>query len=264
MPVQGGRTEITMAFIQLKFFSETLGIQTEAYVIIPQKSSGGEIGIENGAKSDKYKCLYLLHGLSDDHTIWQRRTSIERYAQEYGICVVMPNGDTSFYTDMKYGKKYYTYVARELPRIIREFFNVSDKREDNFIAGLSMGGYGALKIGMKECDSFCAAAGLSSVADMVSQRETFKNVFVPIFGEDYEIPDSENLFRIAEKTDKKANKPRIFMGEGTEDFMYADNVRLKEHFEKLHFDFTYRESAGTHCWDFWDEYIRYVLEWMFK
>ena len=99
---------------------------------------------------------------------------------------------------------------------------------------------------------------------MVSQRETFKNVFVPIFGEDYEIPDSENLFRIAEETDKKANKPRIFMGEGTEDFMYADNVRLKEHFEKLHFDFAYRESAGTHCWDFWDEYIRYVLEWMFK
>lgn len=253
-----------MAFVQLKFYSETLGIQTEVCVVIPQKSANGEIGIANGAKDNKYKCLYLLHGLSDDHTIWERRTSVERYAAEYGICVVMPNGDRSFYTDMKYGKKYYTYIAKELPRIIREFFNVSDKREDNFIAGLSMGGYGAVKIAMKESGTFCAAAGISSVADMVNMREMFKDDFKLIFGEDCEIPNSENLFKIAEETNKKSNKPRIFMGVGTEDFMYEDNVRLKNHFKNLDFDFTYRESEGTHSWELWDEYIQYVLEWMFK
>lgn len=253
-----------MAFAQLKFFSETLGIQTEVCVVIPQNSSVGEIGVASKAACDKYKCLYLLHGLSDDHTIWERRTSVERYAQEYGICVVMPNGDTSFYTDMKYGKKYYTYIAKELPGIIRQFFNVSDKREDNYIAGLSMGGYGALKIGMKECGAFCAAAGLSSVADMVNMRDEFKDVFIPIFGENREIPNSENLFHIAEKTSENPDKPRIFMGVGTDDFMYGDNVKLKEHFEKLGFDFTYKESKGTHDWRFWDEYIQYVLEWMFK
>ena len=79
-----------MAFANLKFFSESLGMQTEVYVVIPQKSSKGEIGIKNNAKQEKYKCLYLLHGLSDDHSIWLRRTSIERYAADYGIAVVMP------------------------------------------------------------------------------------------------------------------------------------------------------------------------------
>lgn len=253
-----------MALAELNFFSEALGVQTEVYVIIPQKSSSGEIGIKTNTQNEKYKCLYLLHGLSDNHTIWLRRTSIERYAQEYGICVVMPFADRSFYTDMKYGGKYYTYIAKELPRIIREFFNVSEKREDNFIAGLSMGGYGALKIGMRECDSFCACAGLSSVADIVGLTDTFKDVYIPIFGEDICIPDAENLFTVAESCNKNPNKPRIYMGVGTEDFMYRENLKLKEHLEALDFDFTYRESSGTHSWAFWDEYIQYVLEWMLK
>ncbi|MBO5059772.1 MAG: esterase family protein [Clostridia bacterium] len=252
-----------MALCEFHFFSESLGLQTTAYVVIPQKSTSGEIGVENNAGTDRYKCLYLLHGLSDDASIWLRRTSIERYAQKYGVCVVMPFGGKSFYTDMKYGEKYYTYIAKELPRIIREFFNVSEKREDNFIAGLSMGGYGALKIGMKECEHFCAAAGLSSVADLAGDASMFEKTLIPVFGDDLTVPDSENLLKIAEQTNKNTNKPRIFMGVGTEDFMYAGNQKLKEKFEELSFDFTYRESCGAHGWEFWDEYIQYVLEWMF-
>ena len=71
-----------MAFLKLDFFSEVLGMQTEINVVIPQRSSAGEIGVSSNGSSKKYKCLYLLHGLSDDHTIWMRRTSVERYAQE--------------------------------------------------------------------------------------------------------------------------------------------------------------------------------------
>lgn len=251
-----------MALAKLNFFSESLGVQTQINVIIPQKSSSGEIGISSNGGTDKYKCLYLLHGLSDDQTIWMRRTSIERYAQEYGICVVMPFGDKSFYTDMKYGERYYTFVSEELPRIVSEFFNVSDKREDNFIAGLSMGGYGALKIGMKNCGRFSACAGLSSVADIVGMTDTFKDVYIPIFGENIDIPKDDDLFEIAKKCNENPNKPRVYMGVGTEDFMYSDNVRLKEKFESLDFDYTYRESKGTHSWEFWDEYIQYVLKWL--
>ena len=253
-----------MALAELNFYSEALGMQTTVNVIIPQKSSSGEIGIKSDAKDEKYKCLYLLHGLSDNHSIWLRRTSIERYAQEYGICVVMPCADKSFYTDMKDGGKYYTYIAKELPRIIREFFNVSEKREDNFIAGNSMGGYGALKIGLRECDSFCACAGLSSVADIVGLTDTFRDVYIPIFGEELNIPDEENLFFLTQSNNNNPNKPKIYMGVGTEDYMYKENIKLKEHIESLDFDFTYRESSGTHCWEFWDEYIQYVLEWMLK
>lgn len=251
-----------MAFANLKFYSESLGMQTEVYVVIPQQSSKGEIGIENNAKQEKYKCLYLLHGLSDDHSIWLRRTSIERYATQYGICVVMPCGARSFYTDMKYGMNYYTYIAKELPRIIREFFNVSEKREDNFVAGLSMGGYGALKIGLRECDSFCAAAGLSPCTDMNTRGKQWPDLFVSIFGECEEVPEEEDLFKLAKKVDADPNKPRIYVGIGTEDFLYEENARFRELMESLSYDFTYRESAGTHSWEFWDEYIQYVLKWM--
>lgn len=251
-----------MALIELKFFSQMLGMQTEAYVVIPQKSTIGEIGIKGSSDSKDYKCLYLLHGLSDDHTIWLRRTSIERYAADYGVCIVMPCGARSFYTDMKYGLKYFSYITEELPSVISEFLKISTKREDTYIAGLSMGGYGALKAALKKPEKYCAAAGLSSVADIKSGM--FDEVLVPVFGEEVNIPDEEDLFFLAEKTNKNSVKPRIYMGEGTEDFMYDANIRLKEHFEKLDYDFTYRESSGAHNWAFWDEYIQYVLEWMFK
>ncbi len=252
-----------MAFCEMHLFSESLGVQTTVNVVIPQKHTGGEIGVSNKASKGKYKCLYLLHGLSDDHSIWLRRTSIERYAQEYGICVVMPFGGRSFYTDMKYGEKYYTYISKELPRLMQDFFNVSDKREDNYIAGLSMGGYGALKIALKNCDCFCAAAGLSSAADIVKRSQGIGQILKPIFGEDLKIPDSENLFKLAEKQNDNPLKPRIYMAVGTEDFLYEDNCKLKEKFQSLNYDYTYKESAGTHSWEFWDEYIQYVLKWMF-
>ena len=250
-----------MALIELKFYSQMLGMQTEAYVVIPQRFNKGEIGVEGGGKDNAYKCLYLLHGLSDDHTIWLRRTSIERYAAKYGICVVMPCGARSFYTDMKYGMKYFSYITEELPSVVNEFLRVSPRREDTYIAGLSMGGYGALKAALRRPDVYCAAAGLSSVADIKSLE--FKDTFIPIFGEEMVIPDEEDLFYLAEKTNSNPDKPRVFMGVGTEDFLYEANVKLKEKFETLEYDYTYRQSSGSHNWEFWDEYIQYVLEWMF-
>lgn len=253
-----------MAFINLKFYSEALGMQTEVYVVIPQRQTSGEIGVATRAEDSKYKCLYLLHGLSDDHSIWLRRTSIERYASEYGICVVMPAAAKSFYTDMKYGMKYFTYIAKELPRVIREFLNVSDKREDNFVAGLSMGGYGALKIGLRECDTFCAAAGLSPVAEL-HYDEWHRELFVPIWGENNFVANEDNLFYLAEKQNSNPNRPRLYIGIGTKDGLYPGVQRLKAKLETLDYDFTYRESEGRdHTWDFWDEYIQYVLEWMLK
>lgn len=253
-----------MAFIELNIFSEALGTQQQVYVVIPQPSTNGEIGIKNKGQTEKFKTLYLLHGLSDNHSIWLRRTAIERYAQEAGLCVVMPFGDRSFYTDMKYGGKYYTYIAKELPRIIDDMFNVSAKREDRFIAGLSMGGYGALKIGMRECDTFSAVAGLSSAADIKAVKDRFLQDMINIFGEDLYIPDDEDLFEIAKKCNESPNRPRIYMGIGTEDYLYEVNQPLRKLFESLDFDFTYRESPGTHSWEFWDEYIQYVIKWILE
>ncbi len=255
-----------MAFVDLKFFSDVLGMQTEVAVIIPQAGgNAGEIGVEQNTRPGPYKCLYLLHGLSDDHTIWMRRTAIERYASQYGICVVMPRADKSFYTDMKYGMRYYTHIAKEIPAVIRQFFNVSAKREDNYIAGLSMGGYGALKIALRECDSFCMGAGLSPCSDMraLVGAGGYEEIMFPIFGEDYNVKDEDDLLCLAEAKKNSPNRPELFVGIGTNDFLYENNKAFIKKLEELEYNFVYREGPGAHSWDFWDEYIKHVLWWMF-
>lgn len=255
-----------MAFIDLKFYSNVLGMQTEVAVIIPQGANSGEIGVESNTRPGPYKCLYLLHGLSDDHTIWMRRTSIERYASLYGICVVMPRADKSFYTDMKYGMKYYTHIAKEIPAIIREFFNVSDKREDNYVAGLSMGGYGALKIGLRECEHFCKCAALSPCGDMKALVNSggFEEVIFPVFGENYHVRDEDDILYLAEEKVNSSLRPEIFIAIGTNDFLYENCKSLRAKLDELSYPYEYREGPGVHSWDFWDEHIKHVLWWMFK
>ena len=252
-----------MALINLKFASEVLGMQTEINVVVPQRSTKGQIGMSGEAKGEKYKTLLLLHGLSDDASTWLRRSSIERYATENGIAVIMPAAERSFYTDMKYGENFYTYISEEVPRIAREFLPLSDKREDNFIAGLSMGGYGALKIALKNPERYAAVAGLSSVADV----QDFIEVHAPkvgklVFGEDMKVPPEEDLFAIAEACNSSEVKPRVMMIEGLSDFLLDGNLRLKAKFESLDYDYTYIDAPGGHSWAFWDKHIQYVLKWM--
>lgn len=254
-----------MALIELNFYSEALGMQSQVMVILPQKSSAGEIGIST-ANNDvqQYKCLYLLHGLSDDQTIWMRRTSIERYASEYGICVVMPCGGRSFYCDIKNGPAYYTYIAKELPKRIQEFFRVSGKREDTYIAGLSMGGYGAMKIALRDPDSYCACGALSPVCDMDAMAgRGYDAMMFSLFGE-YKTPDEDSVMFLAEKQKNNPNKPRIYMAMGTDDFLYDNAIPLRKRLTENKYDFTYiEEEKANHSWAFWDAQIQEVLKWMF-
>lgn len=248
-----------MAFLDFHFHSESLGKQVGAYVILPQETSASQIGIEGKQAGKKFPCLYLLHGLSDDYSVWHRRTCIERFATAYGIAVVMPDGDRSFYTDMKSGGAYYTFMSQELPNICETFFNISTDPKDRYIAGQSMGGYGALKIGLKNPDRYAAVGALSPVADI--RQPYFPEDCRCIFGDS--IPDSEDLFFLSSQTDLSSPKPRLFMCTGRSDFMYQDIVRLDKHLKTLHYDYTYYETDGGHCWDLWEEHIQTVLEWMF-
>src|SRR3954447_6533516 len=158
-----------MAYFESHFFSDTLGLSVSAAVLLPQKTVR-QIGME-GAKGDvaagtRYPVLYLLHGLSDDHTIWMRRTSIERYAAAKNLAVVMPAAGRSFYQDMASGPKYWSYLSEELPALMQSFFPISAAREQNFAAGLSMGGYGALRLGLGKPKQFAAAASLSGALNI--------------------------------------------------------------------------------------------------
>ena len=133
-----------MALLHVNFYSRTLERETQMDVILPEAAKK-LIGME-GVATRQCKTLYLLHGMSDDQTIWQRRTSIERYAAAYGLAVVMPTTDLGWYTDMYRGDKYFAFITCELPAVCRDLFPMmSPRREDTYVAGLSMGGYGALK-----------------------------------------------------------------------------------------------------------------------
>ena len=253
-----------MAFITIEFLSEVLGRQTSIDVIIPQKRTNGEIGIENNAKAEKYKTLVLLHGLSDNGRIWARRTCIDRYATEKGIAVIMPSADRSFYTNMHNGDRYADFIGKEVLAIAREYLPLSDKREDTFIAGNSMGGYGAMKMALKFPENFCAAAGLSSVADVASFMENhYPWLGAQIFGEGKPVPDSEDLFKLTAACESNSLRPRLYMIEGLGDYMLEENRRLQTHIKNLDYDFTYEEYEGEHNWEFWDKHIQNVLAWMF-
>ena len=255
-----------MAFIQCDFHSDILGMASSMNVILPQPAST-QIGMSSGNRKEKYPVLYLLHGCSDDHTIWGRRTSIERYVAGLDLIVVMPNAHRSYYTDMKSGGKYWTFISEELPQIVESFFPVSSKREDNFVAGLSMGGYGALKLALRCPEKFAAVASLSGVTDLAAmwkEGQGRNKDFSRIFGSPEEFLGSNNdLFELAKELKNSEKEiPAFFQACGTEDFLYNGNIRFRDYLKKLDIEFHYQESPGIHCWDFWDANIQDVLKWL--
>lgn len=254
-----------MALIHCNHFSETLGMSMSMNVILPEKTDG-QIGIENKVNNGPLKCLYLLHGLSDDHTIWQRRTSIERYVAPLGIAVVMPNVHRSFYTDMHHGHNYWTYISEEVPQLARSFFHISDKREDTFAAGLSMGGYGAFKLALLCPDRFCAAASLSGALNMADRLDDGDmDDMTLIYGEGVDIHGTDNDLISAVERGVNEGKPlpRLFQCCGKEDILYDDNICFRDRALSLGVDLTYEEGPGYHEWGYWDMQIQRVLEWMF-
>ncbi len=252
-----------MALIHCDFFSEVLGISTSMYVILPQ-ATNTQIGLQGKTYRGKHPTLYLLHGLSDDHTIWLRRTSIERYVAHLGIAVVMPAVNRSFYADMAYGYRYWTFISEELPTLARSFFPLSDAREDNFVAGLSMGGYGAFKLALRCPDKFCAAASLSGCIDLCNLDAEIHGDIQNIFGDSKKIRGSENdLFYLAEKlAGSEGLKPKLYQCCGTEDFLNKENHQFLNFCRRLPLDITYEEEPGEHEWGYWDLKIQRVLEWL--
>lgn len=255
-----------MALIHCNFFSEVLKLSTSMYVILPQRTKN-QIGMQNAVQKDKHPTLYLLHGLSDDHTIWLRRTSIERYVANLGLAVVMPEVHRSFYTDMVNGYNYWTFISEELPEIARSFFHLSDRREDNFVAGLSMGGYGAFKLALSKPHQFSAAASLSGALDIntehLSDGPLSLREFHNIFGDINSLRGSENdLFKLIENLDQSEVKPKLYQCCGTEDFLYQENQNFLKKAKEHGLDITYDEGPGTHEWGYWDRQIQKVLEWL--
>ncbi len=254
-----------MALMHVNFFSDALRMAVSADVIIPEQSKS-LIGMDTVAGST-YKTLYLLHGLSDDHTIWQRRTNIERYVAGRNMAVVMPTVFRNWYCDTATGERYMTYISEELPAVMRSFFRgMSDKREDNFVAGLSMGGYGAMKVALTNPERFLGAASFSGVLDVVKlydRREINRKEYENVFGDPAKVKGSLNDIEFLARRAAASGKPlpSLYLWCGTEDDLLSHTRGAKEYFDELGFRTDYHESAGNHSWGYWDEQIRHALDY---
>lgn len=253
-----------MALIHLSLFSDTLMMDSSVAIIFPQASQRTPEDRKPLFKGP-YKVLYLLHGLKQNETSWYRMSSIERYVSNLPLVVVMPSVHRSFYTDQKRGYPYYSYVADELPSVMKAMFNISDRREDTFVAGLSMGGYGAFKLALSRPEQYGYGASLSGALDLVGLRDQledspFTGEMENTFGDLSQVAGGEHdLFALADNL--TCQKPELFMSCGTEDFLYEGNVRFCSSFsEKL--PITYHEEPGSHTWDYWDRNIQRVLDWL--
>jgi S-formylglutathione hydrolase FrmB len=255
-----------MILNEVNFFSETLGLRSTMYILLPQ-----HMLLAGTKRKSKYRTLYLLHGHSDDHTAWMRWSSIEKCVEGLNLAVVMPAVHLSFYTDMVYGGKYWQFISEEVPAVVRDMFPLSDKRKENFVAGLSMGGYGAFKLALTHPERYSAAASLSGALDIrevVSGRNENNEEWLKgmrnVFGDLSKVPGSQNdLFVLAKKVAKGSVRPRLYQCCGTEDFLYADNVHFRDAARKLPLDLTFVEGPGEHNWAYWDKMIQEVLKWMF-
>lgn len=260
-----------MATLQVSFFSKSMRREVTFHALIPMDypEFPGVPPVEAKPK----KTLYLLHGYSGSFADWITLTRIRELADKYSIAVFMPAGENHFYVDDEdKGELYGEYVGNELVEFTRKMFPISHHQDDTFIGGLSMGGYGAIRNGLKYAHHFGRIIGLSSALlpyrianaapdyhDEVAGYKYFKRVFGDLdclLGSD---KDPEALV-MRLKTMGSAI-PHIYMACGTEDFLLDVNRSFHDFLTREQITHTYCESTGLHDWNFWNEYIGKALEW---
>ena len=267
-----------MAVFQFTFYSESLHRNTEVTAAIPV---GGPVFPGQPPRpTTPFRLLILLHGYSGSHGDWLKGVNLDQLASMHHMAIFCPSGENSFYIDDVIRDAYYEqYICRELPKFVRETFRISDKREDTFIGGLSMGGYGAIRNGLKNPDvfggilAFSSAVitdGLSKMPDTAPPQNgqggmgMSHSYFVHTFGKPSAILGSDVDPRALAKKlmDSGAEKPRFYMACGAEDFLIESNRSLHQHLESVGYPHKYTEGPGTHSWEYWNLHITEGLKWL--
>jgi S-formylglutathione hydrolase FrmB len=242
-----------MALAHISFFGRSIGHASDLTVILPEGGSGGPFPV-----------FYLLHGLSDDHSIWVRRTSLERYTAGVPMIVVMPTGGRGWYTNARSlpGRAYEDHMIKDVVPLVDRFFPTIARREGRVIGGLSMGGYGAVKLSLKYPEMFCAAVSHSGVLmtplhkpetrpkELQSQQPEFEAVF----GASWR-GGAEDPVALAKKCPVHL-RPAMYFDCGTEDFLLEQNREFHAVLEGLRFPHEYHEFSGGHEWAYWDAHVQ--------
>ena len=261
-----------MAYITVNMMSEALMRTVSVNVILPTDKFAFP-GMPEPRRSD-FPTLYLLHGVFGNHIDWVCGTRVQRWAEEKGLAVVMPAGENAFYLDHEATHANYgDFVGRELPEAMRRMFPLSDRREDTFIAGLSMGGYGALRNGLKYHKTFGRVAAFSAalVYEGFEARTDDVPLFIEsrsyaqdLFGDLSKVAESDKnpLWTAQRLAEAGADLPELYLSCGTEDSLYGVNVRARDELRALGFDVTWDEGPFGHEWDFWDQQVKRLIDWL--
>ncbi|GIF13129.1 alpha/beta hydrolase [Actinoplanes teichomyceticus] len=246
-----------MALIRCDFDSEALELRTAMTVILPDRDTGAPPPV-----------LYLLHGLTDDHTAWSRFTAVERYAAGHHLAVVMPQVHRSFYANEAYGMRFWDFLSAELPETVKQFFRVSGRREETYVAGLSMGGYGAMKWALREPERFAAAATLSGALDLAyiqehDRRPHMRALVARVFGDRVVAGGDEDLMHLLREADPR-RLPRLMLRCGTEDDLLAQNRRFVAACRANGVELNARFGPGEHAWEYWDEQLPAVIDFLLE
>lgn len=243
-----------MIKLELTFPSKALGRDAQVKVLLPNPDRQPPAG--------RWPTLYLLHGLTDCANTWIYRTGLERYCDDHDIAVVLPTAQRSFYCDMAYGDPYFTHVGQEVPEICESLLPLVPDDAHRYIAGNSMGGYGALKIALKNPGKFAKAATLSGVLDingMIRDFPEYQRDWLLCFGGDA-APAQEDILELLPKAKQI---PELYHYCGTDDFLAQGNHRFCKLCEELAIPLNSTwEESGIHGWPYWDPQLVRVLDWL--
>ena len=239
-----------MAFAAVNYFSRSLRKASTFYAVFP----------DDPEIPRPWSTFYLLHGLSDDQTIWMRRTSVERYVSGLPLVLIMPDGGRGWYTNAVEGYAYEDDLMQDVRGLVERTFPVKAERAGRAIGGLSMGGYGAVKLGLKHHEEFASVNSHSGAVGIFRDQErvqTLEPEFSRIFGPDPK-DGPEDPFAIVKQVDH-GRLPKLRIDCGTDDFLLDQNREFHEHLDGLRINHEYQEFPGAHEWSYWDKHVQEAI-----
>lgn len=259
-----------MSVIRYTFFSQVLKEQVNVMAILPSLELWRD---RQGSKAyyegyGKKKTLYLLHGGSDDCSLYMRRSRIEEYAMEYDMAVIMPEVRNSFYSNMIHGKKYFTYLSEELPRVMESVFPLETEPENRYVLGNSMGSHGALKWALNCPGFFAAAGGMSGAGDLVElgfyddEKIRVLNAFGSV--EQYRGSRNDFKFLVDQNLAAGTKMPRLYFCCGKQDGFYNGAKLFAEYVKDKGLETCFMEADGEHNWEYWDAQLPQMLAYLVK
>lgn len=249
-------------YTDFHFYSEALGRDMPYRVLAPARNRGAD----GGADTARLPVLYLLHGLGGTFSDWSTRTRLAEHAAESGVLIVMPEGANSWYVNWHEGdrERWEDYIVRDLVAEVDARFPTDTRREARFIAGLSMGGYGALRMALAHPETYALAASLSGAFD-VARRETYgwdddmRAAFLRTFGPGgSEVRRTTDLLTLAERVAPNG-LPFLYIDCGADDPFLPVNRQFVETLQRRGIPYEYRETPGRHDWRYWDRQVVQVL-----